>query len=67
MKEIKKNRRKNENPRSDKERNFVDNAKELEGDKKNRIKIENSRNDKELNFQTNAKELEGDKEKQEKE
>ena len=34
MKEIKQNRRVIEHPRNDKERNFQDNAKELEGDKK---------------------------------
>ena len=32
MREIKKNRKPNENPRSDKERNFQENAKEPEGD-----------------------------------
>ena len=34
MKEIEQNRRAIEHPRNDKERNFQDNAKELEGDKK---------------------------------
>ena len=34
MKQIKKNRRANENPRKDKELNFQQNAKELDGDKR---------------------------------
>ena len=34
IKEIEQNRRAIEHPRNDKERNFQDNAKELEGDKK---------------------------------
>ena len=33
MKQIKKNRRANENPRKDKELNFQQNAKEIEGDR----------------------------------
>ena len=33
MKQIKKNMRANENPRKDKELNFQQNAKELDGDK----------------------------------
>ena len=38
MREIKKNRKPNENLRSDEERNFQDNAKELEGDNKKQKK-----------------------------
>ena len=65
MKDMKKNRRKFENPKNDKKRNFQENARNMK-EIKNRRKIENPRNDKELNFQENANEDEEDKEKLEK-
>ena len=67
MRKIKKNWRKNENPRNDTESQFQETPRNLKETKENWRKIENPRNDKECDFQQNAKEIEGDREKQEKE